>query len=268
MTSEGRLAGKIALITGAARGVGRAHAVRFAEEGADIIAVDVCRDLDTVRYPLSTSDDLALTAKLVGELGRRVATYEADVRVLSELEAAVAHGVSELGRLDIVCANAGVIAGHGLTWQLTEQEWQDTHDVNVRGVWNTIRAVLPVLRDSGGGAVVLTGSVAAYQAELDLAHHTSAAHSLDGLMKSLAVELAQFGVRVNSVNPGRVLTPLADNDELRPLFTLSTHILPVSWLDPADVSHAAVYLASDESRHVTGTSLRVDAGATHPFKLT
>jgi (+)-trans-carveol dehydrogenase len=266
MTSEGRLAGKVALITGAARGLGRAYAVRFAEEGADIIAVDACRDIGTVRYPLSTADDLAVTAKLVGELGRRVATYEADVRMLGELEAAVAHGVSELGRLDVVCANAGVIAGHGRTWQLSEQEWQDTLDVNVRGVWNTIRAVLPALRD-GGGSVVLTGSIAAYQAELDLAHHTAAAHSLDGLMKSLAVELAQFGIRVNSVNPGRVRTPLADSDELRPLLSLPTHILPVSWLDPADVSHAAVYLASAESRHVTGTSLRVDAGAAHPFKL-
>jgi SDR family mycofactocin-dependent oxidoreductase len=202
----GRVEGKVALITGAARGQGRSHALRLAEEGADIIAVDVCGQLDTVPYAMATEADLEETAKQVEDRDRRILTRQADVRDLGQLQAAVADGVSEFGHLDIVCANAG-IGSMGPAWELSEETWQDMIDVNLTGVWKTVKAVIPQMIEQGtGGSIVLTSSIFGVQAGANVAHYVAAKHGVTGLMRALAVELAPHRIRVNSVHPTTVDT--------------------------------------------------------------
>ena len=273
----GRLTNKIALITGAARGIGRAQAVRFAEEGADIVAVDVCGPIDTVHVPSSTPDDLAETASLVERAGGRVVTEIVDVRDSEELRAAADRGAAELGGIDIVCATAGVTS-RGNAVELSDAAWRTMLDVNLTGVWNTCTAAAPHLSSRGAGSMVLVSSIAGLRGVIGGAHYTAAKHGVVGLMRSLAHDLAPHGVRVNCVHPTNVDTPLIQNDLVRSGFrpdldrpptrdefaaaASRMNLLAVPWVQPVDVANASLFLASDEARYITAVSLPVDAGST------
>jgi SDR family mycofactocin-dependent oxidoreductase len=277
-----RFEGKVALITGAARGQGRSHALRLADEGADIIALDVCSQIDTVPYPMADSDDLVTTVDLIKSRGRRVVADEVDVRDLRGLEAAVAAGVSELGRLDIVVANAGTLNDTAPLWEITEQQFQDQIDVNLTGVWKTIKATVPsMLKQNQGGVIILISSISGLTVELNVGHYAASKHGVNGLMRTLSGELAPFGIRVNSINPTNVNTAMINNPRYNRLFAggmdgatqddarealTAMHALPVPFLEPIDVSNAVVYLASEDGRFVTGTTHVIDAGAMNPFK--
>jgi SDR family mycofactocin-dependent oxidoreductase len=272
----GRVAGKVAFVTGAARSQGRSHAVRLAEEGADIIAVDVCADIRGMPYPGATPADLEETVRLVETHGRRIHAAQADVRDFAALEQALQAGVAELGRLDIVCANAGVGSFPMLAQDIDDQTWQDVMDINATGVWHTCKAAIPILvKQREGGSMILTGSTAGVKATAHLAHYTAAKHAVVGIMKTLAVELGRRNIRVNIVHPTSVATPMIHNDSLYRLFApdvddptegdvaqmfAAPHLLPIPWIEPVDVSNAVLFLASDEARYVTGTELKVDAG--------
>ncbi|OBC17114.1 3-ketoacyl-ACP reductase [Mycobacterium sp. 852013-50091_SCH5140682] len=277
-----RLDGKVALITGAARGQGRSHALRLAEEGADIIALDICRQIDSVPYPMADLDDLATTVDLIKSRGRRIFAAEVDVRDLPGMQEAVAAGVAELGRLDIVVANAGTLNDTAPLWELSEQQFADQIDVNLTGVWKTIKATVPtLLRQNDGGAVILISSISGLTVELNVGHYAAAKHGVNGLMRTLSGELAPYGIRVNSINPTNVNTLMINNPRYNRLFAggkegatqedalpalTAMHALPVPFLEPVDVSNAVVYLASDDGRYVTGTAHVIDAGALNPFK--
>jgi SDR family mycofactocin-dependent oxidoreductase len=272
----GRVAGKVAFITGAARAQGRAHAVRLAEEGADIIAVDICKDLGSVPYPLATADDLAETVELVEKAGGRAMAAQADVRDFQALKSAVDAGIREFGRLDIVVANAGILS-LARAWELEESVWQEMIDVNLTGVWQTCKATIPQLIEQGeGGSIVLTSSLAGGKGLMNIAHYTAAKHGVVGLMRTLANELAPHFIRVNTVDPNAIDTPMVHNQPAYRIFRpdlknptredaapayRSLNAMPVSWIDSVEVSHAVLFLASDESRYVTGARLPVDAGA-------
>lgn len=272
-----RLAGKVALITGAARGIGRAQAVRFAQEGADVIGFDLCGPIDTVVVPHSTPADLDETARLVAEAGGRMHAEIVDVRDLAGLQAATERGVRALGGLDVVCATAG-ITSRGAATELGEQVWRTMLDVNLTGVWHTCRVGAPHLIARGGGALVLTSSIAGLRGLVGVAHYTAAKHGVVGLMRSLAHDLAPHGVRVNSIHPTNVDTPLIQNDAVAAGFrpdldrpptraefaeaARRMNLLAVPWVDAVDVANAALFLASDEARYITGVTLPVDAGAT------
>src|SRR3954451_10178281 len=271
----GRVEGKVAFITGAARGQGRSHALRLAEEGADIIAVDICRSVETVPIDGATPEDLAETAKLVEEYDRRILTREVDVRDYAALEGVVRDGVSEFGRLDIVVANAG-IGSLAPAVELDDETWQTTIDINLTGVWKTIRAALPhLIEGRRGGAIILTSSVAGLVGFMNLAHYSAAKHGVVGLMRTLAQELAPHMIRVNTVNPTGVNTPMIHNDDFYRVFRpdlvhptiddvgdafRGLNCLPIPWVEPIDISNAVLWLASDEARYVTGVALPVDAG--------
>jgi (+)-trans-carveol dehydrogenase len=272
----GRLENKVAFITGAARGQGRSHAVRLAQEGADIIAVDICEQIETVPYPMSTEEDLEETVRLVEEQDRRIFARKADVRDFDGLKAAVDAGVAELGRLDVVVANAG-ISGFGGALDLTPQQWSDVIDVDQTGVFLTCKAGIPHLLEGGnGGSVIITSSAAGLHAFANLAHYASAKHALVGLMRVLAVEFGPSKIRVNSIHPTQVNTPMLMNDQIYPLFcpdvenpgpddlapvSQAMHTLPVPWVEAVDISNAVLFLASEEGRYITGVALAVDAGA-------
>lgn len=278
----GRLAGKVAFITGGARGQGRAHALRFAEEGADIVVVDACTQIETVPYALATTEDLEETVRLVKERGTSVIGVQADVRDLSSLEHAHHLALEQFGKIDILVANAGV-GSFGGAAEITERQWQDVIDIDLTGVWKTARTVIPAMRDRvEGGSLILTSSVAGLVAFLNLAHYTAAKHGVVGLMRALAAELAPHNIRVNSIHPTTVDTPMIDNVETRELFLPGVdnpsrevaselmkglNALPVPWIEDIDVSNAALWLASDEARYVTGVALPIDAGASAPFKI-
>ena len=273
----GRVEGKVAFVSGAARGQGRGHAVRLAQEGADIIAIDICKPVDNVVYPAATPADLAETADLVKGYDRRIVTAEVDVRDYDALKAAVDSGVAQLGRLDIIVANAGIGNGGNKLHKIRENIWQDMIDINLSGVWKTVKAGVPhILAGERGGSIVLTGSVGAHKALAHTGHYIAAKHGVVGLMRAFAVELGQHRIRVNSVHPSQVNTPMTMNDATFKLFrpdlenpgpddfapfSQMTHTLPVPWVEAVDISNAVVFLASDESRYVTGVSLPVDAGA-------
>jgi SDR family mycofactocin-dependent oxidoreductase len=271
----GRVEGKVAFITGAARGQGRSHAIRLAQEGADIIAVDLCQQIASVPYPMSTPDDLAETVKEVEALDRRIIATQADVRDFAALKTAVDEGVAQLGRLDIVSANAG-IGSFGLAVDLTDEQWRDMIDVNLTGVWHTAKAAIPSIKAGGrGGSIILTSSAAGLKGYGNLAHYVAAKHGVVGLMRTLALELAPDMIRVNSLHPTQVDTPMVMNEETFKLFepdaehpTVDTfrtisqtmNALPIPWVDPVDISNALLFLASDEARYITGVPLPVDAG--------
>jgi SDR family mycofactocin-dependent oxidoreductase len=273
--------GKVAFITGAARGQGRSHALRLAQEGADIIAVDIVEQVPTAWCPTATADDLAETVKLVEELDRRIIARTADVRDLAALESVVAEGIAEFGRLDTVCANAGIV-GSGVVWEFTEHQWQEMVDINLTGVWKTVKAAIPSMIELGnGGSIILTSSGAGLFAVPGIGHYVTAKHGVVGLMRALAVELAPYGIRCNTVNPGNVDTPMLDNRHVYQLFSgiegadraaakpiiAAMTALNVPWLEAIDISNAVLWLASDEARYVTGTTQVVDAGTQFPFKI-
>lgn len=273
----GRVEGKVAFITGAARGQGRSHAVRLAQEGADIIAVDICKPIESVQIPLATPEDLATTADLVKGHNRRIVTAEVDVRDYDALKTAVDTGVEQLGRLDIIVANAGIGNGGATLDKTSERDWTDMIDVNLAGVWKTVKAGVPHLLAGGsGGSIILTSSVGGLKAYPHTGHYVAAKHGVVGLMRTFAVELGQHMIRVNSVHPTNVNTPLFMNEPTMKLFrpdlenpgpddlkviAQMMHTLPVGWVEPEDISNAVLFLASDESRYITGVTLPVDAGS-------
>ncbi len=275
---RGRVEGKVAFITGAARGQGRSHAVRLAEEGADIIAVDVCRQISSNNdIPWATPDDLAETADLVKNLNRRIITAEVDVRDYDALKAVVDGGVEQLGRLDIVVANAGIGNGGNTLDKTSEDDWRDMIDVNLSGVWKSVKAAVPHILSGGkGGSIILTSSVGGLTPYPHTGHYIAAKHGVIGLMRTFAVELGQHSIRVNAVCPTNVNTPLFMNEGTMKLFRPDLenpgpddlavaaqfmHVLPVGWVEPRDVSNAVLFLASDESRYITGLPVTVDAGS-------
>lgn len=276
------LEGKVALVTGAARGQGRSHAVRLAEAGADIIAVDLCAQPETVSYAGSTPADLAETVAMVEALDRRIVGAEADVADRETLFTVVKEGIAELGGIDIACANAGIWStvpdpeGGGLD---PARIWQETIDINLTGVWNTIDAVAPAMIESGrGGAIVLTSSTAGIkamntiggigsQSQVGQVAYTAAKHAVVGLMRSYALELAPHNIRVNTVHPTGVATPMIQNrvvegffEEHSELAELVSNPIPIDVVEPRDISEAVLYLVSDSGRFVTGATLPVDAG--------
>jgi SDR family mycofactocin-dependent oxidoreductase len=273
----GRVEGKVAFVSGAARGQGRSHAVRLAEEGADIIAVDICGPIDNLAYPHSTPADLAETVELVKAQNRRIVAAEVDVRDYDALKALVDRGVEQLGRLDIIVANAGVGTDGRKLHKIRENVWQDMIDINLSGVWHTVKAGVPHILSGGrGGSIVLTSSVGGRKAYPNTGHYIAAKHGVIGLMRAFAVELGQDMIRVNAVLPSQVSTTMVMNDSTFRLFrpdlsnpgpddfapiSQMMHTLPVPWVDAIDISNAVLFLASDESRYVTGVSLPVDAGA-------
>ncbi|HEU5031762.1 MAG TPA: mycofactocin-coupled SDR family oxidoreductase [Spirillospora sp.] len=273
----GRVEGKVAFITGAARGQGRAHAVRLAQEGADIIAIDICKQLDTVPIPMSTPEDLDETVAQVKATGRRIVAAQVDVRDYDGLKAAVDDGVTQLGRLDIVVANAGLAADGAPIQDLDEKLWRDSIDVNLTGVFHTGKAAIPHLIAGGrGGAIVLTSSVGGLKAHPNIANYVAGKHGVVGLMRSMAVELAQHNIRVNSVHPTQVGTPMLLNDltyrmfrpdlenptqeDMAPISQMM-NALPVPWVEAEDIANAVLFLVSDESRYITGVPLPIDAGS-------
>jgi SDR family mycofactocin-dependent oxidoreductase len=272
----GRVAGKVAFITGAARGQGRSHAIRLAQEGADIIAVDLAGPVDSVTaYPMATEEDLAETVKEVEALDRRIVAHKADVRDPRALKRALDDGVAQLGQLDIVCANAGIFQTVP-SLDLDDGDWQETIDINLTGVWNTVKAALPHLIANKGGSIVLTSSVAGLKAIPNGIHYGAAKHGVIGIMRTVAVEFAQHGIRANSVHPTSVNTIMIQNESVWGLFDptnphptresaeavfTTTNTLPVPWVEPVDISNAVLFLASDEARYITGVTLPVDAGS-------
>ena len=265
----GRVAGKVAFITGAGRGQGRSHAIRLAEEGADIIAVDICRDYGTVPYAMATEADLAQTVKAVEALDRRIIATQADVRDAATLKAAVDDGVAQLGRLDIVSANAGICTVQ--PWdEMSPAVWQDTLDTNLTGVWNTMVVSVPHLIAAGGGSIICTSSTAGIKGLPYLAPYVAAKHGVVGIARTMANELASHKIRVNTVHPTGVDTPMGTglgglealinrDPNLGPIYM---NTLPVEIVEPRDISNAVLFLASDEARYVTGLEFTVDAGNT------
>jgi len=273
----GRMDGKVAFVTGAARGQGRSHAVRLAREGADIIAVDICRGFDASPADGATLEDLDVTAGMVKDVGGRIITAEVDVRDFDALKAAVDNGVEQMGRLDVIVANAGIGTTAGKLHKADEAVWQEMIDVNLSGVWKSVKAGVPHLLAGGrGGSVVMTSSVAGAKAYSHMGHYVAAKHGVIGLMRSFAVELGQHMIRVNAVLPTHVNTPLLMNDatyrafrpelenpgpdDLSPVCQ-TFHVLPIPWVTPEDITNAVLFLASDEARYITGVALPVDAGS-------
>jgi (+)-trans-carveol dehydrogenase len=271
-----RMAGKVAFITGAARGQGRRHAVRLAEEGADIIALDVAAPVPAQGAPAATPEDLAETARLVEALDRRIVAGQADVRDPKAVAELVEDGVAQLGRLDVVVANAGIQGNPGPAASTADADWQAVIDTNLSGVFYTVKAAIPhIIAGGRGGAIVITSSSIALRAVPNMAAYGAAKAGLIGLMRTLALELAEHSIRVNSIHPTTVATPMLLNpvnyrmfrpdledpalEDVEPVYR-TLNALPVPYLEPDDITNAVLFLASDESRYVTGVALPVDAG--------
>lgn len=266
----GKLDGRVAFITGGARGQGRSHAIRLAQDGADIIAIDICSQIETVTYPMSTPDDLEQTVKEVEALGRRIVARQADVRDVTALQQAFDEGSAELGPVSIVLANAGI--GAGASQVSAEQQWEEVIGVNLTGVWNTGRVAIPSMIERGqGGAIVLTSSTGGLMGvgipAAGFLAYTAAKHGVVGLMRSWANYLAPHYIRVNSVAPTAVRTPMAADGDLAAVMARHpgianalTNAMPVDLVEPMDVSNAIAWLVSDDARYITGTVVPVDAG--------
>lgn len=279
----GRVSGKVAFITGGARGQGRSHAVTLASEGASVIVSDVCEQIPGIRFPLSTEEDLEETARLVKEAGGEVVAVKADVRSSADLEQAVEAGLSRFGHIDTVVANAGLSA-YRLFPELTEQEFRTTIDVNLTGVYRTVKAVLPSMVERGeGGSIILISSGSTFRGGGLLTEYSPSKAGVNGLKRSLALELGPHWIRVNCIMPTTILTQLVDNDALRGALERGVnggqpfeshdawieakakalrplHMLPHPWMEVTDISQAVLFLASDESRFITSEDLRVDLG--------
>src|SRR5882757_6153160 len=271
----GKLTGKVALVTGAGRGQGRAHAVRLAEDGADIIAIDICAQIASVPYELATEEDLAETAKLVESLDRRVVTAKADVRSQESVDAAVQSGVAELGRLDIVVANAGIWSAAPFV-DMSDAMYHDMIDVQMHGPYHTCKSAVPILIEQGtGGSIIIISSTAGMRGFPNQVHYNMGKHAVVGLMRTLANELAPHFIRANTIHPSSTNTKMIQNEAIWSAFApgvenptvadfgdtfTAMNLLPIPWMEPVDISHAVAWLASDESRYVTGVTLPVDAG--------
>ncbi|WP_063001577.1 mycofactocin-coupled SDR family oxidoreductase [Nocardia mikamii] len=267
-----RLAGKVALVTGAARGQGRAHAIAMAREGADIVALDMCEQVSTVPYGLADRTDLDQTAAEVEKLGRRIVARPADARRQSEVDAVVADALAEFGRIDVVVVNHGIWS-RGALWELSDQTWQDMVDTNLTGVWRTLKAIAPALLRQKSGSVVIVSSVNGIEGQPGSAHYTAAKHGAIGLMKAAAQEFAPHGVRVNAILPGFVDTAMTNWPGCyemtvgRPGATRAEHEQAARhWhadaglITPPEISGAVVFLASEEAARITGATLAVDGG--------
>ncbi|MBF4480217.1 (+)-trans-carveol dehydrogenase [Rhodococcus rhodochrous J3] len=276
---SGRVAGKVAFITGAARGQGRSHAIRLAEEGADIIALDIAGTIDSVErfYPSATEEDFAETVREVESRGRKIVARTADVRDFDAVAAVVQEGIAQFGRIDTVVANAGIFLFGEPTHLVAESDWDDVLDINLKGVWHTCKAVTPQLVEQGNGSIIITSSSAGIKGTPNVAPYTASKHAVVGLMRTLALELGPHGIRVNTVHPTGVATDMILNESCFRLFLpdeehptkeqaapvfATTNAIPVPWVEPIDISNAVLFLASDEARYVTGTELKVDAGYT------
>ncbi|GAY11621.1 3-oxoacyl-[acyl-carrier protein] reductase [Pseudonocardia sp. N23] len=265
------LLGKVALVSGAGRGQGRSHALRLAQEGADVILIDICADISTIGYPMATEDELRETARMVRRLDRRAVIGVADVRKPEEVAAAVDRGLAELGHVDIVVANAGVLS-YGFAWELSEQAWDDTVNTNLKGVWSLAKAAIPAMIERGaGGSIVITSSSAGLRGAPLMAHYVAAKHGLVGLARALAIELGEHGIRVNTVHPMGVDSSMSRDPQVAELFAkypqlfgpLGESLLPKQGsLQPEEVSEIVAFLASDAARNVTGIQFPVDRGQT------
>jgi (+)-trans-carveol dehydrogenase len=271
----GKLDGKVALITGAGRGQGRAHAVKLAQEGADVIALDICAPIASVPYEMASRADLDETAALVEELDRRVVARPADVRDRAQVAEVVQAGVAELGRLDIVVANAGIWSAAPFV-DMTDEMFDDMIGVQMYGPYNTCKVAVPILLEQGtGGSIVITSSTAGMRGFPNQVHYNMGKHAVVGLMRSLANELAPHMIRCNSVHPSSTNTKMIQNEAIWSAFApgvenptvadfgdtfTAMNLLPVPWVEPSDIADAVAWLASDESRYVTGVTLPVDAG--------
>jgi SDR family mycofactocin-dependent oxidoreductase len=271
----GQLDGKVAFITGVARGQGRSHAQALAREGANIIGLDMCAKPSTTAYDGATEEDLQETVRLVKAAGGDIIAEVADTRDYEQVKAVFDRGIERFGRVDIVIPNAGICSG-AKTWEISPQDWREMIDINLNGVFHTVKAAVPTLISQGdGGSVVFIGSTEALKGAENISSYAASKHGVTGLMTSLARELGQYDIRVNSVNPTCVDTHMINNDFVYGLFrpdldkptredvvgTFSgTHILPVPWIEPGDVSNAILYLVTEPGRFITATTLVIDAG--------
>lgn len=270
----GRFDGNVVLITGAARGQGRSHALSFAREGAKIVAVDICAPIGTIEYPLGTLDELAETERQIKDIGGQVLTAPVDVRNQSGLDGVVHEAISSFGHLDIVLANAAVV-GFGRFWEISEAEWDDVMDVNLTGVWKTVKAATPHMIERRGGAIVITSSTNGIEASSGHAHYAASKHGVIGLMRGIALELAQYNIRCNAVCPGVIDTAINhwpgvyDRIKGRPggtatdFYTNSPHWSALAGrgaLSPETITKAVMFLASDDSADITGVAIPVDGG--------
>lgn len=279
-THPQNLEGAVAFISGAARGQGRSHALRLAASGAKIIGFDLCRQIDTVPFDMSTPDDLAETERLVKAAGGEIVTVEADVRDQEQVDAALATGLEAFGRVDIVLANAGIINNYKKSWQIDDVDFRNVIDVNITGVWHTAKAAIPKLIDQGeGGAIVLTGSGASISGIPNLGPYVASKHAVLGMMRTLAKELGRYKIRVNAVMPGNCNTPMFDNDGIRRLYVPDAEVpseetflqraaamspMRNPYVEPEDISEAIAWLVAPTGRLVSGVALPVDGGTATP----
>jgi SDR family mycofactocin-dependent oxidoreductase len=270
----GMLDGKVVLVTGGSRGQGRAHALTSAREGADVIIVDVTSDLPSVTYPLARDEDMATTVQAVEELGQRIVAVEADVRDQAQLDAAVARGISEFGQIDALIANAGIWT-QAPFWKLTDEQWEEMIAVNLSGVWRSAKAVAPHMIERQTGSIVMISSVNGLEAGPNFAHYTAAKHGVVGLMKTVALELAPYGIRCNSVHPGAVRSGMTENQmafdmykggpggTVDDLIAAGRHygaLKATTFMPPETIADATLFLNSDLASSVTGAALPVEAG--------
>ena len=279
VAGNGSLEGRVAYITGAARGQGRAHAVRLAAEGADIIAIDICGPIsDTVTYPMPTSEDLAETVRLVEATGRKVLAREVDIRDLAAQQQVVADGIEQFGRLDIVVANAGILSW-GRMFEMSEEQWDTVIDVNLNGTWRTMRAAVPAMIEAGnGGSIIIVSSSAGTKATPGNGHYSASKHGLVAITNALAIEVGEFGIRVNSIHPYSIDTPMVEKEAMMDVFGKWPSFLhsfapmpykPVNhqgkkglqeFMTPEEVSDVVAWLASDGSATISGSQISVDRG--------
>jgi len=277
--SGGPLEGRVALITGAARGQGRAHAIRLADDGADIIAIDICRPIsDTITYPLATPEELADTVRAVEATGRKVLAREVDIRDLAALQQVVADGIEQFGRLDVLVANAGVLSW-GRLFEMSEEQWEAVIDVNLNGTWKTIRAAVPAMIEAGnGGSIIIVSSSAGLKATPGNGHYSASKHGLVALTNALAIEVGEFGIRVNSIHPYSIETPMVEKEAMMQLFSKYPNYIhsfspmpyrPINhqgkkglqeFMEPQEVSDVVAWLAGDGSATISGSQIAVDRG--------
>jgi (+)-trans-carveol dehydrogenase len=271
-----RFAGRVAFISGVARGQGRQFAVDLAREGADIIGFDICEDIPGASTAMATEADLEETRTLVEATGRRMVAERADARDYAAVEAVLAKGLAEFGRVDVVVANAGICCGAGPFWEISLQQWKDTVDTDLTGVWHTVRAATPALIEGGrGGAIIMITSAGATKGFQNITHYVAAKTALVGMLKPMAAELGPHFIRVNALSPTNVNTAIymtetnkrlflpdnpAPTDEEYEMASRPQHVIPIGWMEPRDTSAALRFLASDDARYVTGLEMRVDAG--------